>query len=48
MTIEFVRFQRPASWASVARSRQLLASSEGQVWKTPSITRVNGWFLTIG
>jgi hypothetical protein len=40
MTIEFVRFQRPMTWASVGRSRQLLATSEGQVSKTPGGARL--------
>jgi hypothetical protein len=35
MTIEFVRFERPTTWASVGRSRRLLANSEGQVSRTP-------------
>jgi uncharacterized protein YndB with AHSA1/START domain len=35
MTIELVRFERPTTWATVGRSRQLLANSEGQVSKTP-------------
>jgi hypothetical protein len=40
MTIEFVRFQRPTTWASVGRSRQLLATSEGQVFATPGGARL--------
>ena len=40
MTIEFVRFQRPTIWASVGRSRRLLANSEGQVSKTPGGARL--------
>jgi uncharacterized protein YndB with AHSA1/START domain len=28
MTIEFVRFERPTVWASVGRSRRLVATSE--------------------
>jgi uncharacterized protein YndB with AHSA1/START domain len=35
MTIEFVRFQRPTSWATVGRARRLVASAEGQIWPTP-------------
>jgi hypothetical protein len=38
--IEFVRFQRPTTWASVGRSRRLLAASEGQVSKTPGGARL--------
>jgi hypothetical protein len=40
MTIEFVRFQRPTSWASVGGSRRLVASTEGQVSKTPDGARL--------
>ena len=40
MTIEFVRFQRPTTWASVGRSRRLVATSEGQVSKTPGGARL--------
>ena len=40
MTIEFVRFQRPSAWASVGRSRRLLATSEGQVSNTPGGVRL--------
>jgi uncharacterized protein YndB with AHSA1/START domain len=35
MTIEIVRFQRPTSWATVGRSKQLVATSQGQVSTTP-------------
>jgi hypothetical protein len=35
MTIEFVRFQRPTAWASIGRSRRLIATAEGQVSATP-------------
>lgn len=35
MTIDFVRFQRPTSWATVGRARRLVASAEGQIWPTP-------------
>jgi uncharacterized protein YndB with AHSA1/START domain len=40
MTIEFVRFEHPTTWASVGRSRRLLANSEGQVSKTPGGARL--------
>lgn len=40
MTIELVRFERPTAWASVGRSRQLVANSDGQVSKTPSGVRL--------
>jgi hypothetical protein len=40
MTIDFVRFQRPTSWATVGRSRRLVASAEGQVWPTPGGARL--------
>jgi hypothetical protein len=40
MTIEFVRFQRPTTWASVGRSRRLVANSQGQVAKTPGGARL--------
>lgn len=40
MTIEFVAFQRPTAWASVGRSRRLVANSDGQVSKTPSGIRL--------
>ncbi len=40
MTIELVRFERPTSWASVGRSRRLLADSGGQVSKTPGGARL--------
>ena len=40
MTIEFVRCQRPTAWASVGRSRRLLATSEGQASNTPGGVRL--------
>jgi hypothetical protein len=40
MAIEFVGFERPTTWASVGRSRRLVASSEGQVSKTPGGARL--------
>jgi uncharacterized protein YndB with AHSA1/START domain len=40
MTIELVRFERPTAWASVGRSRRLVANSDGQVSKTPSGVRL--------
>jgi hypothetical protein len=40
MTIEFVRFEGPTAWASVGRSRRLVASSNGQVSTTPDGTRL--------
>jgi uncharacterized protein YndB with AHSA1/START domain len=40
MTIEFVGFERPTAWASVGRSRRILATSEGQVSKTPGGARL--------
>jgi hypothetical protein len=40
MTIEFVRFERPTAWASVGRSRRLVANSNGQVSTTPGGTRL--------
>jgi hypothetical protein len=40
MTIEFVRFQRPTTWTSTGRSRQLIANSEGQVSTTPGGARL--------
>jgi uncharacterized protein YndB with AHSA1/START domain len=40
MTIELVRFERPTTWASVGRSRRLVATSDGQVSKTPSGARL--------
>jgi Polyketide cyclase / dehydrase and lipid transport len=40
MTIELVRFERPVAWASVGRSRRLVANSNGQVSTTPGGTRL--------
>ena len=40
MTIEFVRLQRPTSWATVGRSKRLVATSEGQVSTTPDGVRL--------
>jgi uncharacterized protein YndB with AHSA1/START domain len=40
MIIEFVRLQRPTSWATVGRSRRLVASAEGQVWPRPGGARL--------
>jgi uncharacterized protein YndB with AHSA1/START domain len=40
MTIELVRFQRPTTWASVGRSRRLVATSQGQVAKRPGGARL--------
>jgi hypothetical protein len=40
MTIEFVRFERPTAWASVGRSRRLVADSNGRVSTTPGGTRL--------
>jgi uncharacterized protein YndB with AHSA1/START domain len=40
MTIEFVRYQHPTSWATVGRSRRLVATAEGQVWPTPGGARL--------
>jgi len=40
MTIELVRFERPTAWASVGRSRWLVASSQGQVSTTPGGARL--------
>jgi uncharacterized protein YndB with AHSA1/START domain len=40
MTIELVRVERPTAWASVGRSRRLVANSEGQVSKTPGGARL--------
>jgi hypothetical protein len=40
MTIEFVRFERPVAWASVGRSRRLVANSNGQVSTTLGGTRL--------
>jgi uncharacterized protein YndB with AHSA1/START domain len=40
MTIEFVRFERPTVWASVGRSRRLVATSESHVSKTPAGARL--------
>jgi Polyketide cyclase / dehydrase and lipid transport len=40
MTIEFVRFERPVAWASVGRSRRLVANSNGQVSTTPGGSRL--------
>jgi uncharacterized protein YndB with AHSA1/START domain len=40
MTIEFIRFQHPRSWATAGRSRRLVAVSEGQVSTTPGGTRL--------
>jgi hypothetical protein len=37
---EFVRFERPTAWASVGRSRRLVANSNGQVSTTPGGTRL--------
>jgi hypothetical protein len=34
MTIEFVRFERPLAWDTVARSRRLDANGEGRVSAT--------------
>jgi uncharacterized protein YndB with AHSA1/START domain len=34
MTIEFVRFQRPAAWETVAHSRRLDAKGEGRISAT--------------
>jgi uncharacterized protein YndB with AHSA1/START domain len=40
MTIEFVGFERPTAWASVGRSRRLLANAEGRVSSTPGGARL--------
>jgi hypothetical protein len=40
MTIQFVRFERPMAWASVGRSRRLVANSNGQVSATPGGARL--------
>lgn len=40
MTIEFVRFQPPTSWATVGRSRRLIASSQGWVTTRPGGARL--------
>jgi hypothetical protein len=38
--VEYVRFERPTAWASVARSRRLDANAEGQVSPTAHGSRV--------
>ncbi len=40
MLIEYVAFERPASWRSVGRSRGLLVASEGRVDPTPEGARL--------
>jgi hypothetical protein len=40
MTIDFVRFERPLAWESVARSRRLDAKGEGRVSATESGARL--------
>jgi hypothetical protein len=40
MTIEFVRFERPAAWQTVARSPRLDAKGEGRVSATESGARL--------
>jgi hypothetical protein len=34
MTIEFIRYERPTSWATLGHSARLVATAEGQVWPT--------------
>jgi uncharacterized protein YndB with AHSA1/START domain len=38
--VEYVRFERPTAWASIARSRRLDANGEGQISPTEHGSRV--------
>ena len=39
-TVEYVRFERPTAWASIARSRRLDAKGEGRISPTEQGSRV--------